>query len=109
MMLADPSVHVGPGYELFPGVGHYKLHTKSAKWYEARRICVQEGAHLAIVNSEAESKVLKEILARFPKLENVTFNEVALIGFHDLYEEGQYLTIYGEYNHLFWQYTTKMF
>jgi hypothetical protein len=106
-MLAAPPVRGRPGYELFPGVGYYKFHTKSATWHQARSICEQEGSHLAIINSEAESKVLKEILAKFPKLENVTSNEAALIGFHDLYEEGQYLTIYGEYNHLFWQYTTK--
>jgi len=107
-MLAAPSVHVGPGYELFPGVGYYKFHSKSATWNDAWNICTQEGAHLAIVNSEAESKVLKEIFSRFPKLQDVTYNDFAFIGFHDLYNEGLYLTIYGTYNNsLFKHYTVK--
>ncbi|XP_068085523.1 uncharacterized protein [Anabrus simplex] len=30
-------------YELFPGTGYYKLHTKAQLWETAREICVSEG------------------------------------------------------------------
>ncbi|XP_069696358.1 hemolymph lipopolysaccharide-binding protein-like [Periplaneta americana] len=89
-----PPPRAGPGYELFPGQGYYKFHSKAAIWNDARTICNQEGAHLAIINSEEESKVLKDIFSRFPKIKDVTYNDFAFIGFHDLYTEGLYLTIY---------------
>jgi hypothetical protein len=66
------------------------MHSEPKNWHEARKICEQEGGHLAIINSEEESKVLQEIF------KPVMGEELwALIGFHDLYKEGQYLTIFG--------------
>jgi hypothetical protein len=58
-------------------------------WVPARDICEQEGAHLAVVNSEAEAKFISSLWNS-----NV---EWAFIGTHDLYEEGVYVTIYSEY------------
>ena len=62
-------------------------------WHEARKICAQEGGHLAIINSEEESAVLRSIFA--PVAEKVK-KEWVIIGFHDLYNEGQYLTVFGK-------------
>jgi hypothetical protein len=82
-----------PGYELHRGVGYYKIHSEPKKWHEARQICAQEGGHLAIINSEEESKVLQSIFAPVAaKLKGVW----AFVGFHDLYNEGQYLTVFGK-------------
>ncbi|XP_069703794.1 hemolymph lipopolysaccharide-binding protein-like isoform X2 [Periplaneta americana] len=94
--LVAPPPKAHPGYELFPGVGYYKLHTKSAVWEEAIRICEQEGAHLGIINSDEESQVMGNLLARHPKLVDVVHQGVAFLGFHDMYVEGQYVTIFGE-------------
>lgn len=44
-------------YRHTPGIGSHKLHTRSARWNQARRICNEEGGHLAIVNSIAEAQV----------------------------------------------------
>jgi hypothetical protein len=74
-------------------VGYYKIHSELKKWHEARQICAQEGGHLAIINSEEESKVLQSIFA--PVAAKLSKDDV-LIGFHDLYNEGQYLTIFGK-------------
>jgi hypothetical protein len=74
-------------------VGYYKIHSERKAWHEARQICAQEGCHLAIINSEEESKVLQSIFA--PVAANLSVGAV-LIGFHDLYNEGQYLTIFGK-------------
>jgi hypothetical protein len=81
------------GYELHRGVGYYKIHTEPKTWHEARQICKQEGGHLAIINSEEESKVLQSIFAPVAAKLNVAW---VSIGFHDLYNEGQYLTVFGK-------------
>jgi hypothetical protein len=91
-LFAAPPLRAGPGYELHRGVGYYKIHTELKTWQEARQICAQEGAHLAIVNSEEESQVLQSLFVPVAAKLKVAW---AFIGFHDLYNEGQYLTIFG--------------
>nr|CAD7398111.1 unnamed protein product [Timema poppensis] len=85
-----PPRHAGLGYRLFPGVGYYKLHTEAKKWDDARRACTEEGSHLAVVNSEEESKALQKLLETEAK------TSFALIGFHDLFTEGSFVTIFGQ-------------
>ncbi|XP_063224843.1 hemolymph lipopolysaccharide-binding protein-like [Bacillus rossius redtenbacheri] len=91
-----PPVRAVPGYELVPGLGYYKLHTYTKPWLEARQTCSEEGAHLAIVNSEQELKVLHRIYQMYPKIQEGWRNDCAYLGFHDMYKEGQYITIFGE-------------
>ena len=93
-MYAAPPPRAGPGYELYPRIGYYKLHEEPKTWKEARDICEEEGAHLAIINSEAESSVLKKMFAPVAEKLKVAW---AFIGFHDLYQEGHYLTIFGKF------------
>jgi len=82
-----------PGYELHRGVGYYKIHSELKTWHEARQICAQERGHLAIINSEEESKVLQSMFAPVAAKLNVDW---VFIGFHDLYNEVQYLTFFGK-------------
>jgi len=92
-LFTAPPLRAGPGYELHRGVGYYKIHSERKTWHEARKICAQEGGYLAIINSEEESKVLQSLFAPVAaKLKD----EWVLIGFHDLYNEGQYLTVFGK-------------
>nr|CAD7437557.1 unnamed protein product [Timema bartmani]CAD7453948.1 unnamed protein product [Timema tahoe] len=81
---------------MFPGIGYYKFHTDPQVWEDARKTCAKEGGHLAIINSEEESKVTQQLFARHPKINNVQYSDFAFIGFHDMYNEGSYLTIYGD-------------
>lgn len=39
------------------GIGAHKLHKKATTWNKARKICSEEGGHLAIINSKAEETV----------------------------------------------------
>ncbi|KAG8223269.1 hypothetical protein J437_LFUL001546 [Ladona fulva] len=78
-------------YELFHGIGYYKLHQTCKGFDDASSICSKEGGHLAIINSEAEAEVLKTIFARFPGLIPWAF-----IGIHDRQKEGEFITIFGE-------------
>ena len=95
-LFTAPPLRAGPGYELHRGVGYYKIHSEPKTWHEARQICAQEGGHLAIINSEEESKVLQSIFAPVAaRLKTIWVS----IGFHDLYNEGQYLTVFGKQSH----------
>jgi hypothetical protein len=92
-LFTAPPPRAGPGYELHRGLGNYKIHSDLKTWLEARQTCAQEGGHLAIINSEEESEVLQSIFAPVAaQLKQVW----VFIGFHDLYNEGQYLTIFGK-------------
>ncbi|XP_011172832.1 hemolymph lipopolysaccharide-binding protein isoform X2 [Solenopsis invicta] len=79
----------GNDYLITPGMGAHKLHVRKLPWYKARRICIQEGGHLAIINSNSEEKLLLHIL------EENKINQ-AWLGVHDLYEEGDWNTIMDE-------------
>ncbi|KAG8236594.1 hypothetical protein J437_LFUL016946 [Ladona fulva] len=80
------------GYEYFPGVGYYKFYPKGTKSYsKAMDTCINDGAHLAILNSEAEMKVLRSIFARHPDV-----FRYAYLGYHDQAEEGKFFTIFGD-------------
>lgn len=91
-----PPPRAGPDYELFPGMGYYKLHTTPRTWNEALRTCAVEGAHLAIVNSESEARFLQLLFSRHPKITGGNHNDYAYLGVHDMFSEGQFTTIFGK-------------
>ena len=74
-------------------MGYYKIHSELKTWHEARQICAQEGGYLAIINSDEESKVMQSI---FGPVAAKLIADWVFIGFHDLYDEGQYLTVFGK-------------
>ncbi|XP_044739759.1 uncharacterized protein LOC123301094 [Chrysoperla carnea] len=80
---------------------YYKFHTSSTTWAEARRICEAEGAYLTIVNSEDEAYFLVRLFSQYPAavLNGITCLNGAnfvSIGFHDIFQEGEYVTIDGK-------------
>ncbi|PSN53548.1 hypothetical protein C0J52_09175 [Blattella germanica] len=85
-----------PFYELIPGLGHYKLHTNSKNWHNAKLICETEGAHLAIINSEDEVAILKEFRRRLPRLHSNYLDIIIYLGFNDFEEEGVWKTIFNK-------------
>jgi hypothetical protein len=84
------------GQEKLSGVTRYSFYTIGKNWDEARRICDQEGGHLAIINSEAEFTVLQDLYKLVPVTNNVDTNSWAFIGLHDRFVEGEFLTIQGK-------------
>ncbi|XP_049948981.1 hemolymph lipopolysaccharide-binding protein-like isoform X2 [Schistocerca serialis cubense] len=87
----SPPPRVGADYKFFRNVGYYKLHTEKMNWENARRTCAKEGAHLAIVNSVAEENAIREVMRA-----HSSDNFAAFIGFHDIFKEGEYVTVLGE-------------
>ncbi|GAB1862247.1 Hemolymph lipopolysaccharide-binding protein-like isoform X2 [Camponotus japonicus] len=79
----------GNDYLITPGIGAHKLHIGQLSWNKARKICIQEGGHLAIINSNSEEKILIRILEENKVSE-------AWLGIHDLFEEGDWNTVMDE-------------
>ncbi|KAJ8709532.1 hypothetical protein PYW08_009536 [Mythimna loreyi] len=76
----------------------YKFHTVPRNFSRAFLACSAEGGHLAIINSETEATVLKEIFAKYPEADLVgNFRkDGAFIGFHDWSESWDWRTIHGQ-------------
>ncbi|PSN54438.1 Hemolymph lipopolysaccharide-binding protein [Blattella germanica] len=95
----EEAIHVRAtlmGYSLAPGFGYYRLHTDLKTWDEALKACEEEGAHLAVLNSEKEAKALSPFWDAHPKIQGGGGNNWAHIGFHDKFHDGQYVTIFNE-------------
>ncbi|OXU32092.1 hypothetical protein TSAR_007849 [Trichomalopsis sarcophagae] len=137
--------HAGPAhgsqmrddYRYSPGIGAHKLHTRAASWNEARKMCNEEGGHLAIINSLTEathpalpvnpnylrvepwkqepshgagshikpndrkpsadcSQMLMDIFTKSGPVKGAPYLDLAYVGIHDLYKEGEWVTILGE-------------
>lgn len=93
---APPIVFRQPGYELVPGLGYYKYHTRVATWDEAVHICAEEGAILLSLDSEAEANVLKDLMGRKVTIEGATWANWVYAGFHDRGVEGEFMTLDGK-------------
>ena len=76
-------------YVVVQGMGAYKLHKRLIPWNQARKICMEEGGQLAVINSKAEGTMLVNWLIRDPVWE-------VWIGTHDLFEPRQWVTLTGE-------------
>ncbi|XP_072753635.1 hemolymph lipopolysaccharide-binding protein-like [Anoplolepis gracilipes] len=83
-------------YHYTVGIGAHKMHTRAVTWNEARKLCNEEGGHLAIINSIAEEHVLLEIFNRSGPVKGAAYPEEAFLGIHDLYKEGEWVTLLGD-------------
>ncbi|EFN88914.1 hemolymph lipopolysaccharide-binding protein [Harpegnathos saltator] len=83
-------------YHYSGGIGAHKLHTRAVTWNDARKICNEEGGHLAIINSVAEAHVLLEIFNHSGPIKGAVYPDEAFLGVHDLYKEGDWVTVLGD-------------
>lgn len=51
------SPYVRDEYRYTRGIGYHKVHANALNWNNARKKCVQEGGHLAVINSITEATV----------------------------------------------------
>ncbi|XP_063623862.1 secretory phospholipase A2 receptor-like [Cydia splendana] len=76
----------------------YKFHKEGRLWQNAFKTCMSEDAYLAIINSETESQVLKELFTRYPR-DDIPGNfhkDAASIGFTKWVEFEDWFTVHGE-------------
>lgn len=62
-------------------------------------ICSAEGAHLAIINSDEEAKIITDIFAKYPKEAIVgtpiDYHDAAIIGYKYWHSNLEWMTIHG--------------
>nr|XP_026497971.1 C-type mannose receptor 2-like isoform X1 [Vanessa tameamea] len=100
-MIVNGCGTVDKEYSLDPNTGScYKFHRIARNWTRAFMTCAAEGGHLAVINSETEANVLREIFAKHPQ-NSIRSNlpgimrELIHVGFHDWNERGIWTTIHG--------------
>ncbi|KAK7863103.1 hypothetical protein R5R35_001026 [Gryllus longicercus] len=88
LKLEGPPSPVPPDYHLFGGLGYYKAHPERLSWLEAKKVCEDEGGHLVILNSQEEADIIKNLAA--------SLGGVILVGVHDMFSDGKFVTVHGE-------------
>ena len=85
------------GYIDVPRMGHYKLHDVSERstWHEAYATCAREGSHLLILDSEEEQNVITTMIEM-----SRTRGRLHWLGFHDQFQEREYITVCSKYKFL---------
>ena len=73
-------------------MGWYKLHTDGKNWFDAQKVCAREGANLLVINSREEAHAMRSLVEK-----TGTTGKYHWVGFHDVYEEGNYVTIFSKY------------
>ncbi|KAJ8680983.1 hypothetical protein QAD02_016770 [Eretmocerus hayati] len=75
----------------------YKLHENLTTWNEARKICLAEGAHLAVINSKEEADLLSALFKNSQLMNRRNHaNKGMFVGFHDLFQEREFVTVLDE-------------
>ncbi|KAH9644681.1 hypothetical protein HF086_011850, partial [Spodoptera exigua] len=76
----------------------YKFHTVPRTFSGAHFACSAEGGHLAIINSNVEATVLRELFAKYPSgtMFGSFRKDFAFVGFHDWGETADWRTIHGQ-------------
>ncbi|KAJ8709543.1 hypothetical protein PYW08_009547 [Mythimna loreyi] len=90
---------VDPEYQLDKRTNKcYKLHTVPRNFSRAFLACSAEGGHLAIINSDVEATVLRELFAKYPdaKFFGNFRKDYAFLGFYDWGEKWDFRTVHGE-------------
>jgi hypothetical protein len=78
---------------------YYKFHRNKQTWFGARKVCQDEQATLALPENLEEANVmLKYFNDKYPasKLSDIVHKDYLLIGFHDFFNEGEYVSLKGE-------------
>nr|AQY54438.1 immulectin [Hepialus xiaojinensis] len=76
----------------------YKLHTEPKTWHNAYQTCTSEQSHLVVVKSADEADYLSKLIKQnLPSKVIGSFaKDKIVVGFHDLYAEGEFRTVFGE-------------
>ncbi|XP_063216786.1 uncharacterized protein LOC134527777 [Bacillus rossius redtenbacheri] len=75
-------------YQLIPGVGYYQFNAADT-WIRAQDACVSRDSALAVPTTPEKLRALGDVLVG-------RGSRYAHAGFHQLFQPGQYLTVYGE-------------
>ncbi|XP_069699682.1 hemolymph lipopolysaccharide-binding protein-like [Periplaneta americana] len=88
--LSSADIQPVEGYSLYPGLGFYKYYRSIKTWAEAWKQCDADGAHLVVINSDAEAQVMRQLLT------GVNPQHYTYIGFHKFYAPDVFHTVEGK-------------
>ncbi|XP_043269965.1 secretory phospholipase A2 receptor-like [Venturia canescens] len=92
----EGSCACGEGRSMRPHVVSLKLHLQTVTWNQARKICIEEGGHLAIIRTDEEEKIVLQMMTD----KSV---DTAWLGLHDVFENGVWISIFDEpVDHIGW-------
>ncbi|HDR2908319.1 TPA: C-type lectin domain-containing protein, partial [Salmonella enterica subsp. enterica serovar Derby] len=72
------------GYKLTPNIGIHKIVNTKVSWNNARKACLKDGAHLAVIDSKEEYNVLNEMKKS---------DQEVWLGVHDLFNINEWVTV----------------
>ncbi|XP_067008197.2 hemolymph lipopolysaccharide-binding protein [Anabrus simplex] len=84
-------------YNVVAGRSRYKIYTSSLVWKDARQKCDHEGAHLMVINSQEEAKLVNQLVLKNSK--NITgadYVSYVFLGFHWDEKEKRFITVQGD-------------
>ncbi|XP_015121492.1 hemolymph lipopolysaccharide-binding protein [Diachasma alloeum] len=76
------------GYTATEGIGAHKYHKTKKTWNDARNTCIDEGGHLAVITSDAEEKLILNMV-------NAVKYDDTWLGVHDLFAFRDWVTVQG--------------
>ncbi|KAJ8680010.1 hypothetical protein QAD02_015797 [Eretmocerus hayati] len=82
----------------FAKIGILELYDDRVTWNEARKFCIAKGGHLAIIRSRGEANIMAKY-HRNTDPDRIPHSGASLgvfVGFHDFYNEGEFVTVRGE-------------
>ncbi|KAL0901057.1 hypothetical protein ABMA27_006380 [Loxostege sticticalis] len=75
----------------------YKFHLQTKTWLRAQETCLAEGGYLAIINSDEEATIMKELFSKYPEsVIQSTFPSSLALGFLDWDKKGSWYTVNGQ-------------
>ncbi|XP_011309868.1 hemolymph lipopolysaccharide-binding protein [Fopius arisanus] len=74
------------GYKVTMGIGAHKYYKTKKSWNDARNTCVNDGGHLLVITSDAEEKVILNMV-------NAAGDSDTWLGIHDLFVFRDWVTI----------------
>ncbi|XP_058805916.1 hemolymph lipopolysaccharide-binding protein-like [Phymastichus coffea] len=89
----DQEITAFNGYIPTAGIGIHKYHNAQRQsWNDARKTCLNEGGHLAVINSVAEESLIIKYM-------NITGNisvDQFWIGIHELFKKDEWISVKDE-------------
>lgn len=71
------------------------MHTEPQNWRDAYSTCLLGGGHLAVLDDRAEAEYIKHLFKQVEE-KRMPSNDIAFLGFNDLFEQHHYRTVFGK-------------
>lgn len=70
-------------------------HQEPQNWFDAYSTCLASGGHLAVINGPEEAEYIRRTYKEIGE-RRIPTNDVAFVGFSDLFQRHHYRTVHGK-------------